>query len=274
MKFKKSIFLFFFCIIFNQTVSAEEPLLAGLKKSYYDNGKLKSELTYKEGVLDGSSKIYFPNGQLAEEGFFKNGKVEGLVKKYSDTGVLIGETNYQNGQWSGVSREHYEDGTLMSESNFTQGMGVEKRFYKSGALKEEVNFKNYQLDGTLNRYYEQGPLRYQYIFRNGEVIERKYYAIDGTETSWKELDFKTRKLAAQGKNREAIKIAKKAVKEAQKVFGKEDLHTASSQYALASLYYADKKNTVMRKLFTKRRLRYGRNIWDRIILILQQLSII
>jgi len=57
-------------------------------KQYYENGQLKSELTYKAGELEGPWKEYYESGKLKAEGLFEDGEPVGEVKKYDETGKL------------------------------------------------------------------------------------------------------------------------------------------------------------------------------------------
>jgi len=47
----------------------------GPYKSYYENGQLKEEGTYKDGRRDGPFKFYYDNGQLKQEGDWKDGEL-------------------------------------------------------------------------------------------------------------------------------------------------------------------------------------------------------
>ena len=60
----------------------------GVVKSYYSNGNIESEISFKDSVRDGEAKFYFENGTIKEERTYTNGKVEGLVQVYSESGKL------------------------------------------------------------------------------------------------------------------------------------------------------------------------------------------
>ena len=57
-----------------------------LKKFYYDNGKLASEGTFKNGKPDGNWKSYYQNGQLKSEGNRVDGILDGQWIFYSESG--------------------------------------------------------------------------------------------------------------------------------------------------------------------------------------------
>ncbi|EMH3046334.1 hypothetical protein V6G57_001902 [Campylobacter jejuni] len=50
----------------------KESRIHGLKRTFYDNGQLKSEENYKNGIKNGIFK-YYKNGEIVKEEEFKNG---------------------------------------------------------------------------------------------------------------------------------------------------------------------------------------------------------
>ena len=67
----------------------------GISKSYYEDGKLKSEENYKDDKRNGISKSYYKNGKLEREANYKDGKLEGISKSYYKNGKLEREENYK-----------------------------------------------------------------------------------------------------------------------------------------------------------------------------------
>ena len=70
----------------------------GLCKDYYENGKIVSELNYKDGKLDGICKGYYKDGELEFEYNYKDGKRDGLCKYYYEDGGLESELNFKEGK--------------------------------------------------------------------------------------------------------------------------------------------------------------------------------
>ena len=60
---------------------------AEVKKEYYPNGQLMSEVSLKGGKQEGITKEYYENGNVWLEAFFKDGKREWL-KGYDEDGNL------------------------------------------------------------------------------------------------------------------------------------------------------------------------------------------
>lgn len=54
----------------------------GEEKTYYNDGTLWSEMTWKNGRLNGPAKTYYPNGKLCEEGTWYHGYWD-MTRPYS-----------------------------------------------------------------------------------------------------------------------------------------------------------------------------------------------
>lgn len=78
----KNIFLIFILAVFTLSVSQT---MAQIKKSYYPNGKLKSETPYMDGEENGILKEYYESGKLKSETSYIDGKAVGVAKKYNDS---------------------------------------------------------------------------------------------------------------------------------------------------------------------------------------------
>ena len=69
MKFLFNLFLLFPFLVFSQSE---------VKIEYWDNGKILSQVHYKNGIIDGSCRYYFKNGIMMAEGFYFKGKMSGF----------------------------------------------------------------------------------------------------------------------------------------------------------------------------------------------------
>ena len=118
-----------------------------IRKTFYENGKIKTERTFVDGIEHGPAKGWFESGQLEFEAFKENGLVQGLVKNY------------------------YENGNLRIENNFIDQVkeGEEKLYYDTGQLAELNNYQNNQLNGLVEFYSEEGDLTDKVKYINGEI---------------------------------------------------------------------------------------------------------
>ena len=73
---------------------AEKNSLEKIRKTFYENGNIKTERTFVDGVEHGPAKGWFESGQLEFEAFKENGLVQGLVKNYYENGNLRIENNF------------------------------------------------------------------------------------------------------------------------------------------------------------------------------------
>ena len=99
------------------TVSADG-LRTGVAKTYYPNGVIQSEETYKNGTLEGEQRTYYENGRLENEYVLKNGKVQGIARYYYENGSLQLDGNFKEGKKNGMARAYYESGMLETMANF------------------------------------------------------------------------------------------------------------------------------------------------------------
>ncbi len=89
----------------------------GITKTYYENGALMDEATYKGGKLNGPYKRYFANGQLWQDLNYVDNKRDGREKTYDERGKLSADELYSNGQM--VSYVHYKnDGSIHGHVKF------------------------------------------------------------------------------------------------------------------------------------------------------------
>ena len=61
----------------------------GLCKELHENGKLKSEATYRHGALHGTSKSYYETGRGHISAEYADGKLHGKCQEYDEKGTLL-----------------------------------------------------------------------------------------------------------------------------------------------------------------------------------------
>lgn len=160
----------------------------GMEKEYYEeNGKIRSEVEYKNGKLEGITKGYYKNGQLAYSATYKDDKRHGVEKWYYDDGALLRESAYINGEKNGIEKTYYRNGNLSSQANYENGkrVGITKTYYSNGNLLSE---REYKKDEIETKYYnEKGeiglevillyPLSFYHglkfsVYKNGKVLTK------------------------------------------------------------------------------------------------------
>tara|TARA_B100000686_G_scaffold354186_1_gene463123 strand:- start:11015 stop:12142 length:1128 start_codon:yes stop_codon:yes gene_type:complete len=106
---------------------------------------LRWEWYYKNGKRDGISRSYWPDGILKQERTWKNGKQDGLYIEWRHTdGRKIREYTYRGGQRDGSQIEYWANGQKKIERTFKNGEedGLRIEWYKNGQ-KKMIGFKGW-----------------------------------------------------------------------------------------------------------------------------------
>lgn len=122
-------------------------------KKYYDNGVIKSAITYKDGKKNGVEHIYYPDGatlRLAHK--YVKGKLHGLQQEYASNAMLTKEENFNHGKLDGVSR-----------------------YYIKGLLAREITYKNGDIDGLYREFFPTGVTKVEIKWDRGVAVEGYVY---------------------------------------------------------------------------------------------------
>jgi len=109
----------------------------GMRKTFYPDGKVRSETGYHKGVADGPTRTYGKDGQAVREGTMKEGLREGpLTDYFPGTKQPKRVIPYHEGKVHGVAREYYASGQLKHERAFQEDTlhGVEKEYEADGKV--------------------------------------------------------------------------------------------------------------------------------------------
>jgi antitoxin component YwqK of YwqJK toxin-antitoxin module len=123
-------------------VSKDENLIE-IRKEYWENGNLKSEIPYKKHyglgwkkvkttlIPHGIAKTYYANGVLESEDPYVDGERTGELKFYDEEGKLIKSVSYLNSLKEGKTVYYYDDGSVL-----------DVEYYKEGNLTEAPEMKS------------------------------------------------------------------------------------------------------------------------------------
>lgn len=122
----------------------------------------KQEKTKAE--KDGVRKTFYSNGKLRSEVPIKNGKKNGLAKDFYSDGTPHFEINYVDNVKQGITRMYYQNGKLYEETPYEKDKihGVKKRYRQDGKLSTEapyhlgepcIGLKEYLTDGSPKTKY-------------------------------------------------------------------------------------------------------------------------
>ena len=129
-------------------------------KSYYENGKLKSEGKYSNNLQEGLWNYYFKNGKLKGTGSFLHGE-----------GTDVGETGIPRNNRDGNWKTYTESGSLSQTSVWKNNSCVGRTSYYANGNKQEeiivVKQMKQLVEGPLEgSYLETNQLTNQYLITN------------------------------------------------------------------------------------------------------------
>ena len=89
-----------------------------IRKSYWENGNLKSELRYEDGKLNGKAVWYYENEEKELEAYYKNNVLDGALTRWYKNGHMESESYYQDGKLEGTAVTYDENGNKALEENY------------------------------------------------------------------------------------------------------------------------------------------------------------
>jgi len=127
--------------------------------SLYDDGKIKSEGTLKDGkMMSRTEWKWYENGQERQVEPYKDGKFNGFFKWWYENGQKNFEETYKDGKKDGLSISWHENG----QKNFEGTYRDDKRY------------------GLFQWWYENGQKSSERTYKDGELISEKIWNQDGS----------------------------------------------------------------------------------------------
>ncbi|MBN2273197.1 MAG: hypothetical protein JXK95_02600 [Bacteroidales bacterium] len=161
--------------------SDKSELKQGFWQEYYDNGRVKKEMYYKDDVLNGQYKEYDENGNVNLVLNYREGiiieEVEedtfdiDVINRYDENGNLVFSGTYRMGTPIGIHRNFNSEGKVVNAIIFND-KGI-----KTG---EGILTKEGMKEGEWKYYYENGFVRAEGKYNNNhETGQWKYFSNDG-----------------------------------------------------------------------------------------------
>jgi len=85
----------------------------GLKKTFYQSGKVRQTFWYVDGLRQDSSRWFFEEGQLFRTTPYKNDTIDGIQKQFYRTGKLKAKIGYEKGLRTPFFQEFTAEGKLI-----------------------------------------------------------------------------------------------------------------------------------------------------------------
>ncbi|MCZ2100690.1 MAG: toxin-antitoxin system YwqK family antitoxin [Chitinophagales bacterium] len=138
----------------------------------YPNGSLMEQYeTSKDGQKDGAYKSYYDNGKIREEATYKAGEYIGTRTLYFENGGIDTEENYSSpGILGGPYKTYYKEGGVHIVKNYQENVmtGTLIVYYPNGQIKEEVTMADNQENGPFQEYFQNGQLQWKGTYLNGD----------------------------------------------------------------------------------------------------------
>jgi antitoxin component YwqK of YwqJK toxin-antitoxin module len=160
---------------------------------YFENGKVSSEGTMKEGKPDGYWKNYHKNGTIKIEGNRKNFLLDSIWKFYSESGKIQKSLNYSLGKKNGISEIFDTSGNVITRENYSNDIknGNTITYHINGKTKQIIPFKNGKAEGVSYEYTPDSILisiiTYKYGFIEKQEKINRRDANGNKQGLWKEF---------------------------------------------------------------------------------------
>lgn len=149
-----------------------------IKKEYYKDGNLQSEVRMKNGKKNGKAIYYHENGMKSMELYYIDDMAEGISTIYYYKGTVKRNDNFKKNKLNGVSVNWDENlGYRFSEETYVEDVlnGTYKEFHPNGEVKVQGNYKNGLFDSKWLYFDERGVPVGEAIFDKGNGILKGYY---------------------------------------------------------------------------------------------------
>lgn len=134
--------------------------LHGEALDYFENGQLRSTVTFEHGRQSGPFKLFSDDGQPLEEGMLKNGVRHGPFTVYfPQTGKPARQGTYKMNEYDGELTTWRPDGMKVVQT-YKNGVanGWQKNYNSQGVLMGEMMMKNGRATGEFRAYDSRGNI--------------------------------------------------------------------------------------------------------------------
>jgi hypothetical protein len=119
----------------NDTITVPDTGYTGITQGM-SGSYLVSETTYKNGVRDGIKKTYYQSGRLRQTFWYVNGLRQDSSRWYFEEGQVFRTTPYKNDTIDGVQKQFYRTGKVKAKISYIKGLRVPtlQEFTQEGKL--------------------------------------------------------------------------------------------------------------------------------------------
>jgi antitoxin component YwqK of YwqJK toxin-antitoxin module len=120
-------------------------------------------------------RFYYPSGKLRSEISFKNGVPHGRHLEWHENGVLAFEENLKNEVPDGVARQWNKNGELLCTYEIKDGTGVQRRWFEDQGFWGEISWVNGAMTGRQRTYWADGTVASETFWINNEEVPKGRY---------------------------------------------------------------------------------------------------
>jgi antitoxin component YwqK of YwqJK toxin-antitoxin module len=125
-------------------------LLDGIKKKYYPESKIKTEINYKKGLMDGQYINYNYDGVVIEKLNYKEGKKDGECTYFYTNGKLLQTENWDMDVKVGEQKTFYLQGHIQTLETWAKGSGKETAYFSFDVFECESKEVAKEVEASLN----------------------------------------------------------------------------------------------------------------------------
>jgi antitoxin component YwqK of YwqJK toxin-antitoxin module len=151
--------------------------LEGEVISYFEDGKIRDNTTFKSNKPEGASISYFPNGQPKSKINFLAGQFHNSYEEFDESGNLIYRATYAKGVLNGPEISYFPNGQLKSQRQFINGEldGEYILNYPDGKPERRGFYIKGNPEGEMTEYFPDGTVRMKAVYKKGIPVQPILY---------------------------------------------------------------------------------------------------
>lgn len=134
--------------------------------TFFENGRISSQITYHENLKEGLSRYFYPDRIISE--YFRLDTLQGIRTETDTLGRLLRSTCFENGVENGFDKKYNQYGEAYSFCFFRNGMMV---------FREEANRRDRQgrKQGLWKSYFDNGTTHWECTYLDD--LKNGYYKL-------------------------------------------------------------------------------------------------
>lgn len=159
------------CIYTKRCYIKRSGIRHGPQLTFYNDGQIKTRISYNNNNKHGLYKEFHPNGQVKKSVVYVNDLLEGPCKRWYPNGQLSNECHYTNNIVDGPDKHWSESGQLICEINWLNGVhnGLTRRWYPNGKLRVKYTNTNNKINGFYNEWDSDGNLIQKILYTDSVI---------------------------------------------------------------------------------------------------------